>query len=184
MSKNQQGTIWGSVALVMLIISIWVIDAASKHRAVVQKVAAIHTATSKNTAGIPASAAVTASTATTTAKLAATSTPPDAGQVYKHKPVTRTPALNYGEMVAKYSNTRIQFNELCQGIPGQQNMANSVTIMLDNRTDSVQRITILRKTYFVSAYNYVLVTIRQKTLPMQVSINCNGQMNASIITLE
>jgi hypothetical protein len=87
-------------------------------------------------------------------------------------------------MVNKYANTRIQFNELCQGVPGQEAMANGVTIMLDNRSDAAIKITILGKKYMVSAYNYILITLSQKSLPAQVSINCNGQMNASVVTLE
>jgi hypothetical protein len=184
MSKNQQGTFWALVAAAMVIISVWVINSQTNHKAVAAVVAVINKVVPKKTADIPASTTAPVAIATTTDQSVSTSTPPTTSPIYKRKSAAKTPALNYGEMVLKYASTRIQFNQLCQGIPGQEVMANAVTIMLDNRSDSAQKITILGKVYMVSAFNYVLVTLNQKVLPAQVSINCNGQMNASVVTLE
>ena len=92
--------------------------------------------------------------------------------------------MNYGDTVVKYGNNRIQFTPNCQAVPNRMAAANPVTLMLDNRSDMEQKITIGGNSYGVAAYNYVIVTINKKTLPVNLFINCNNQANVAEIILQ
>lgn len=189
MEKNKQGAIWAGAALMAIIVGVLTYaHNENKKRPTVHKPIVATTA--------PSPVETKTALATTTLPLQifpeATSTPPSATSTpiaktpYRHKKiVSNTPApLSYGEAVAMYSNHRIQFNSLCQGIPGQTVLANHVTIMLDNRSDSPQKITLAGQTYTVAAYNYVLAVLNQKTLPATLHVGCNSQMNAVEIVVE
>jgi hypothetical protein len=59
-------------------------------------------------------------------------------------------------------------------------VANPVTLMLDNRTSTTQKVTIGKAVYNVAGYNYVIVTINEKTLPVNLFVNCNQQTNVTV----
>ncbi len=115
---------------------------------------------------------------TASSTLSSTTTP------IKLKSKPKPKALSYGDAVNKYTNSRIQFNSLCQAIPGQVVFANGTTVMLDNRSDSPQKIIITGQTYIVAAYNYDLVTLKQKFIPITLHVGCNRNLNSVEITVE
>lgn len=172
MTKNTKGIIWANVAVMMVVISIVTYVKQKPHYASTKTVKEIQNQAQVATLG---SDVVSTSTATSTLTTSIITT-------RKPKPIPPK-ALSYGDAVAKYTDHRIQFNSICQAIPGQVVFANFTTIMLDNRSDGVQKITIAGKTYTVPAYDYVLVTLKQKVLPITLHVNCNNQMNAVEITV-
>lgn len=186
MTKNTKATIWATVAIMMLIIAIGTYARQRPHHSTITKAAAPETKTIQDIPNHP-EPAMTVQEATSTIATIATSTP-DKKIVLIRKPKPKpkpipAPVLNYGEAVNKYSNHRIQFNSICQAIPGQVAMANHITIMLDNRSDSAQKIVLAGQTYTVAAYNYVLATLNEKTLPITLHVSCNGNMNSVEITV-
>lgn len=177
MSKNIRATFWASVAFASLVLGIWVIKIQTPSNSVAGTVAVINKAFSKVTANISNSAEpAPVPTATTTP----TSTPP----TLKRRTAPKVPMLSYGEAVNYYANTRIQFDPSCHGIPSRMAVANPVTLMLDNRSAGPQKIVIAGKTYNVAAYNYVIVTIKEKTLPVHLMVNCNSSVNVTEIIVE
>ena len=183
MNKNKLGIVWVGIALVSVIVGIWTYSHGEKHnKPVTHNSLVSHSKTS------PVQTAVALSTTTPPSKPSpdATSTP-----VFKFtqaygvkKSTTISSSLNYGEAVAKYANSRIQFDSDCQAIPSQDAMANSVTVMLDNRSNVTQKIIIGGQKYNVAAYNYVLVTLSKKILPAYLYVNCNNRVNTGEIILE
>ncbi len=185
MSKNIQATIWAGVALLMVVIGTWAVKRQLPVRAatlpVTHKVSKPTSIAETLTNIFMPNVATTskATKATTTAATTAVTT-----GLYR-KPKAKTPPMpSYGDMVAQYQNTRIQFGPDCQAHPNQIAIANPVTLMLDNRSDTAQKITIGKVVYNVAAYNYVIATVNEKVLPVNVFIDCNQQTNAVEILLQ
>jgi len=186
MSKNIQATFWAAIALSMVIIGVWVIKTQTGGHAVAGTVAVIHATKVKNTANISnrAEAAPVPAAASTT-PVDSTSTPPAmTGKTYRRKPAPKPPIPSYGDMVTQYQNTRIQFDQNCQAHPNQIAIPNPVTLMLDNRSNIEKKIIVGGKSYEVAAYNYVLVILNEKTLPVNLFITCNQQTNVAEIVLQ
>lgn len=178
MTKNAKATIWATVAVTMLIVGVVTYERQKPKRPIANKVAS----ETKTATTVPDQIQIVAPAEITTSSppAVATSTPVI---IRKRKPAPT--ALFYGDAVAKYTNTRIQFTPGClQAIPSQMAVANPVTIMLDNRSDTAQTIIIAGKSYLVSAYNYTLVTLNQKILPAHLFIKCNQQFNVAEIILQ
>ncbi|MFA5991648.1 MAG: hypothetical protein WC794_05405 [Candidatus Doudnabacteria bacterium] len=183
MTKNTKAIIWATIAVMAVIIGGVTYERQKPKRPVTHKAPIAKTIT-----------AVLDQTQTATSTEAATSTPDTVATststlvskiipIRKPKPVAPK-ALSYGDAVAKYTNSRIQFNSLCQAIPGQVVFANLTTVMLDNRSDSQQKITIAGQTYIVDAYNYALVTLKQTVMPITLHVGCNNNLNSVEITVE
>jgi hypothetical protein len=170
MTKNTKAIIWVSVAVIMLVIALGTYIRQRPKRVVAQGATPL---TKDSTAFAEQTQIATSTEAATTTLVSS----------YKPKP-TPPKILSYGEAVNQYLDHRIQFNQICQAIPGQVVFANHITIMLDNRSDVPQKITLAGKTYTVAAYNYTLVTLNQKSLPTTLHVNCNTQMNAVEIVVE
>lgn len=184
MSKNKQAAIWAIVAFLTVIVGATTYAKQRPKRPIVLKTVPAR----KAEIIIPNQTQIATSTEVATTPItAATSTSVHVIipiRIFKPKPKPiPPPALNYGEAVNKYANHRIQFNSICQAIPGQVAMANNITIMLDNRSDSAQKIVLAGQTYIVAAYNYILVPLNQKTLPITLHVSCNGNMNSVEITV-
>ena len=121
---------------------------------------------------IPSTVASSTPTSTSASKLVI---------IRKPKPTT----ISYGEAVNKYGFNRIQFSPGClQASPNQIAISNPVTLMLDNRSDAWQTITIGSHSYGVAPYNYVIATINEKILPVNLYISCNQQKNVGQIILQ
>lgn len=181
MNKNTQAIIWVAAAFVAIAAGGWVYKLQFSHtKAAGQIYRTIKLADpiTKNVASITAPPIVS-TTSTSTSTIISNPAP-----IYKRKKPSPATTLSYGDVVTKYANTRIQFNQNCQAIPGQTVMANPATVMLDNRSDQTQKITIAGHSYSVSAFNYVLVTLNEKNLPQTLHVDCNNQMNSLQIVLE
>jgi hypothetical protein len=185
MNKNKKAMFWSGVALIVLIIGIGAYQSQKVNPTIIKNnpPVASKIPTTKTLLNLPSETLAT-TTPTSTPASVATSTPTSKlGQYRKPKAITPK-ALSYGEAVTKYGNLRIQFNPSCQAYPNQIAVANPVTIMLDNRSDSTQIISVAGGSYIVSSYNYVIVTINQKTLPVNLFINCNSSVNVAEIFLQ
>ncbi|MCL5667154.1 MAG: hypothetical protein M1383_05295 [Patescibacteria group bacterium] len=181
MTKNTKAIIWATVAVIMIIISSITYERQRPKRLATQKTPIV-----KITAIVPVQDQIPAPTqaATSTADTINTSTPASKFIPFrKPKPAPPKP-LSYGDTVVKYASSRIQFNSSCQAIPSQMAIANLVTIMLDNRSNAAQTITVAGHSYSVAAYNYVLVALNQKNLPIHLLVNCNSQVNTAEILLQ
>jgi hypothetical protein len=186
MTKNTRATIWVTVAIMAVVIGGVTYERQRPKRPVTHKAAPVTKTvvpspdqnqtqiTTSTEAATPTPNTVTTSTSTLVSKII---------PIRKPKPVAPK-ALSYGDAVAKYTNSRIQFNSLCQAIPGQVVFANLTTVMLDNRSDSQQKITIAGQTYIVAAYNYALVTLKQNVMPITLHVGCNNNLNSVEITVE
>lgn len=120
-------------------------------------------------------------TATSSPIVVATSTP--ITKIISRKPKSAT--ISYGDAVVKYGFNRIQFAPGClQAVPNQIATANPVTLMLDNRSDAWQAITIGSHLYNIAPYNYVIATINETALPINLYISCNQQKNVGQIILQ
>lgn len=189
MSKNMQATFWASLALVSVIVAVVAIKRQLPARPAIHKASAKTSASSpisKVLADIfsPNAVATQAPAAATTTTATSTSTSTKATSWPRRKPKTADTQISYGEAVANYGNNRIQFTPDCQAVPSNMAVANPVTLMLDNRSGLEQKITIGGKVYGVAAYNYVIVTINEKTLPQNLFITCNQRPNVAEIILQ
>lgn len=194
MDKNKRATIWAGVALAMVIVMviIWP-HKRSKNNQPASFKSSVAKASAPSPTLAPSPLNIPAPVSTSTP----TSTPPSAtstfiskpGSTYGYKPkkaVPKSTVPSYGEVVSSFDGTghRIQFNPSCQAVPNQIATANGSIFMLDNRSDMAQTITIGGQAYVVAAYNYVLVTLSQKTLPSHLFVTCNTQINTAEIFLE
>ncbi len=95
-----------------------------------------------------------------------------------------TSALSYSQLVAQYGNNRIQFNASCQANPSSIVFKNGASILLDNRSNQTQVISLNGASYTLVPYGYRVVTLSSSTLPKAVGVTCNGQVNTSMINLQ
>lgn len=126
-------------------------------------------------------------TSSTPTALAATKTP--SGSVSKAKnsatPVPiATSALSYSQLVAQYGSNRIQFNQDCQANPSSMALKAGTGILLDNRSNKTQVISLNGASYTLVPYGYRVVTVSSATLPKAIGVTCNGQVNTSTINLQ
>ena len=119
--------------------------------------------------------------------LGATKTP--AG--YKATPSTSstpipvvTSTLSYSQLVAQYGSNRIQFNQDCQASPSSMVLKNSTGILLDNRSNKTQVISLNGSSYTLVPYGYRVVTVSSSTLPKVLGVSCNGSVNTGTINLQ
>lgn len=190
MSKNIQATFWASLALVSVIVAVVAIKRQLPARVVIHKASAKASAPSPiakilndifnpNVVPTKAPEAATTTTATTSTPISTKAT-----NWTQRKPKPADKQISYGDAVALYGSNRIQFTTDCQAVPSNMAVANPVTLMLDNRSGLEQRIAIGGKVYGVAAYNYVIVTLKEKTLPQNLFITCNQQPNVGEIILQ
>lgn len=126
----------------------------------------------------------TATTSPTPAPTSTNATTSTQAAVLPRRKSKSVPQISYGDAVVNYANNRIQFDQNCQAHPSHMAVANPVTLMLDNRSNVEQKITIGKAVYNVAGYNYVIATINAKTLPVNLFVNCNQQTNVAEIILE
>lgn len=95
----------------------------------------------------------------------------------------------YDQVLAAYADKRIQFNEKCQGIPGQMVLKKGTKIMLDNRSKYTQTINLDGTKIVLPAYSWQLVTITtENQLPYNFGIDCKSEggttENGAMINLQ
>jgi hypothetical protein len=182
MTKNTKAIIWASVAVMALIIGGVTYEKQRPKRPIAyEKIPVVKTLIIAPDQ-IPIATSIEASTSTPIT--VATSTPASK-PILIRKPKPKSTTISYGDAVVKYGFNRIQFAPGClQASPNQISTANPVTLMLDNRSDQAQTITIGSHSYMVAPYNYVIATINETTLPVTLFISCNQQKNVAQIILQ
>jgi hypothetical protein len=185
MTKNTKAIIWATIAVMALIIGGVTYERQRPKRPIAyEKIPVVKTLIIAPDQ-IPIATSTEAGTSTPIT--VATSTPaskPILIRKPKPKPTTIT-TISYGDAVVKYGFNHIQFAPGClQASPNQIATANPVTLMLDNRSDQAQTITIGSHSYMVAPYNYVIATINETTLPVTLFISCNQQKNVAEIILQ
>lgn len=92
--------------------------------------------------------------------------------------------LSYTQALSLYQGKRIQFTPICQAIPNDVTYKNPVNLMLDNRSNVPQKITIGKVSYNLGAYNFRIVTVSTNVLPQTLYVNCNAQINVARILMQ
>lgn len=92
--------------------------------------------------------------------------------------------LSYTDAVAKYGSNRIQFDATCQAHPNAMVVKNGTVLMLDNRSQTSQKIVFNGKTYTISALDYTTVTASSTTFPKEVLVDCGTSQNVARITIQ
>ena len=100
-----------------------------------------------------------------------------------------TAGQTYEQVLAAYADKRIQFNEKCQGIPGQMVLKKGTKIMLDNRSKYIQTINLDGAKVVLPAYSWQIATITTKNqLPYNYGIDCKSEggttENGAMINLQ
>ena len=95
-----------------------------------------------------------------------------------------TSNLSYSQLVAQYGSNRIQFNQDCQASPSSMVLKTGTGILLDNRSNKTQVISLNGASYTLVPYGYRVVTVSSATLPKAIGVTCNGQVNTSSINLQ
>ncbi len=102
--------------------------------------------------------------------------------------VTRAPkgdeGLTYQQVVEKYKDFRIQFNNQCAPLPSSVTYKNGSRVMFDNRSVSERSISLDGKAYKISTYGFIVLPLSAKTLPHTIKIDCDQQYNAGQILLQ
>ena len=179
MTKNTKATIWASLAILAVIVGAGTYERQRPRRVVIDEATPI----TKTVATVAQQAPTATSIETSTSALAtvATSTKP----VLIRKPKPKAPPVpSYGDMVTKYEGFRFQFDPECRAFPNQMATKNPLTVMLDNRSNTWQNITIGTRMYGIAPYNYVIATISETTLPVNLFISCNQLKNTAQILLQ
>ncbi len=105
-----------------------------------------------------------------------TSSPTPSSGYVPGKKTTSTTGLTYDQTLAAYADRRIQFNEKCQGIPGQIVLKKGTKIMLDNRSKYTQTINLDGTKVVLPAFSWQIVTITTKNqLPYNFGIDCKSE---------
>ncbi|OGM97964.1 MAG: hypothetical protein A2735_00815 [Candidatus Yanofskybacteria bacterium RIFCSPHIGHO2_01_FULL_41_21] len=122
-------------------------------------------------------------TSTSPTPVGATKTPAVSKATPKASP-TVTSSLSYTQLVAQYGSNRIQFDQDCHGTPGSMVLKSGTSILLDNRSNKTQVISLNGASYTLVPYGYRVVTVSSSPLPKDVGVSCNGVVNAGMINLQ
>lgn len=92
--------------------------------------------------------------------------------------------LSYTKAVAKYINTRIQFDASCQGSPKAVVFKNNTNVMFDNRSGDARWFSLDGHAYHLNGYGFVVLTLNSTKLPHPIVVDCGSAKNVMQITLE
>ncbi len=95
-----------------------------------------------------------------------------------------TQARTYTQLVQQFGSNRIQFDADCRATPSAVAFKNGTQILLDNRANQSRTIGIGGTNYYLGAYGYQVITLSSSTLPKQINVSCNNQINAATINLQ
>ena len=105
--------------------------------------------------------------------------------VKKEKPATIWPELSYSEEFAKYRDGRlVQFDMNCGVLRSRMVIANGSSMMLDNRSNKEQLITIGEQKFTLTPYDFEIFTIKTPEIPTTYLIDCNERQNVATIIVE
>lgn len=122
------------------------------------------------------------STTSPTASVVATKTPATVKKPTA-TPVA-TPTLSYSQLVQQYGSNRIQFDSNCYAQPKTMVLKSGTSILLDNRSSQTRVIAINGNNYTLGGYGYQVVTVQDSSLPKNVGVTCNNQINSGMINLQ
>jgi hypothetical protein len=91
--------------------------------------------------------------------------------------------ITYGEALAIYKNSRIQFDTLCQASPNNFVYKNGTNIMIDNRSP-VSRSIKVGSVYNVEAYGFKIIQLSSIVLPTKWLVDCDNSQNVATITIQ
>ncbi len=92
-----------------------------------------------------------------------------------YKAITQPNSVTYTQLFNQYIGRSIQFNDLCQGQPGQMVIKRGTQILLDNRSSIPKTILLDKQSVSLAAYGYKVVTITtDKSLPYSLGIDCRS----------
>lgn len=93
-----------------------------------------------------------------------------------------TPSITYEQALIQYADRKIQFNEKCQGIPGQMSLKAGQKLLIDNRSNDQKTLTFDNQTYTLPAYNWRIITVlAAKALPYNLGVTCNSSNGTSML---
>ena len=93
--------------------------------------------------------------------------------------------LTYTEAVAKYGNGyRIQFGSNCQSHPESFVISSGSTVMLDNRSNNSEVITIGDNKYNLDPYGFSIINISAPKIPTTYTMSCKAQPNVNTVIVE
>lgn len=106
--------------------------------------------------------------------------------IKEEKPVaTVWPELSYSDEFNKYRNGRlVQFNPDCQVFPTSLAIANGSSIMLDNRSNVQQVITLGDNKYTLAPFDFEIMTLTAPQIPTTYLLDCNERQNVTTLILE
>lgn len=114
---------------------------------------------------------------------------PTATQRASQSGATATPAIqtiSYDDAVQQYMNSRIQFDQYCQGKPSSMVLKSGGKIMLDNRSGDARTIKVDGKAYSLAGYGYQIITLSKPSsaLPYSIKIDCGTAVNVAQVLLQ
>jgi hypothetical protein len=105
--------------------------------------------------------------------------------VKKEKPATIWPELSYSEEFARYRDGRlVQFDMNCGVLRSRMAIANGSSMMLDNRSNKEQLITIGDQKFTLTPFDFEIFTIKASEIPTTYLIDCNERQNVATLLVE
>ena len=99
--------------------------------------------------------------------------------------LTGVPVLSYTDTFMKFRNNNIiQLSNGCQSRPTSIVVANGSQILLDNRADNSEVITIGDNKYDIDAYGFKVITLDVSKIPSVYTIDCKVAQNVTTLTVE
>jgi len=93
-------------------------------------------------------------------------------------------SLSYGQAIAIFANTRIQFDATCTMTPTNFSVKNGSTLMFDNRSKSAMTFKLDGVRYSLPGYGFRLFALTAAHLPHIVDVDCGGHQNSGTIDLQ
>ncbi|MDP2647879.1 MAG: hypothetical protein Q8P35_01395 [Candidatus Yanofskybacteria bacterium] len=99
-------------------------------------------------------------------------------------PIAQT--ISYDAAVQQYANSRIQFDQYCQGNPSNMSLKSGNKIMLDNRSGDARTIKVDGTAYSLAGYGYQIITLSKPSsaLPYTIKIDCGTAVNVAQVLLQ
>ncbi|MEK7585779.1 MAG: hypothetical protein AAB477_00895 [Patescibacteria group bacterium] len=92
---------------------------------------------------------------------------------------------SYTETFMKYYDGNIlQFDSNCQSHPTSLMIANGSRLLLDNRSNNSEVITIGENKYTLAPYNFQVITLNIPKIPTTFTVDCKVAQNVSTLTVE
>ena len=105
--------------------------------------------------------------------------------VKKKKVVSIIPELSYANEFVKYKDGRlVQFTSECQVSRPSMVIVSGSSIMLDNRSNAEQVITLGDKKYTLPAYDFEILTLTAPVVPTTYFVSCNDRKNVATLIVE